>query len=73
MVKTDWYLSAGLFNGILFGARTYEYFGTREETEFNGSVYRTQDDGRYYIVDYVLYIGFVQLILTTSKVIDDGE
>jgi hypothetical protein len=62
MVKTDWYLSAGLFNGILFGTRTYEYFGTREE-----------DDNRYYIVDYVLYFGFVQLILTTSKIIDDGE
>lgn len=62
MEGKDWYLSAGLFNGILFGTRTYEYFGTKEE-----------DDGRYYIVDYVLYFGFVQLILTTSKIIDDGE
>ena len=44
MEGKDWYLSAGLFNGILFGTRTYEYFGTREE-----------DDNRYYIVDYVLY------------------
>ena len=62
MEGKDWYLSAGLFNGILFGTRTYEYIGRKEE-----------DSERHYVVDYVLYIGFVQLILTTSKIIDDGE
>ena len=62
MEGKDWYLSAGLFNGILFGTRTYEYIGRKEE-----------DSERHYVVDYVLYFVFVQLILTTSKIIDDGE
>jgi len=45
----------------------------REYCAITGIKLTEEDSERHYVVDYVLYFGFVQLILTTSKIIDDGE
>ncbi len=58
--EKDWILSVGFFNGLLIGSRTYEYEG-KESSDVD------------YVIDYVLYLGFIQIILTNINSTRNGE
>lgn len=50
MSLVRWILSVGLVKGLVFGIRPYEFWSKEEDV---------------YEVDHVLYLGFIQVILTT--------
>ena len=50
MELVRWILSVGLVKGLVFGIRPYEFRSKEEDV---------------YEVDHVLYLGFIQIILTT--------
>ena len=53
MNLVQWTLSLGLVKGLVFGLRPYEFWSKEGE------------EPKVYEVDHVLYLGFIQLILTT--------
>ena len=55
MKLVRWELGVGLVKGLVFGMRPYEFFDLHTDND---------KEIRLYEVDHVIYLGFVQVILT---------